>query len=121
MYNDLAFAPFGEAGGAPLTRQDDFDFSSECRTPLTFKGAECDRSNFRFIVPFTTDRAKWGNLVGINLHDGQSYATEMYPSVKQDKVIPESLRIMLKLYLRRPESKSLAPTGVRAPPTPKGC
>lgn len=73
--------------------------------------AECDRSNFRFIVPFTKDRTKWGNLVGINLHDGQSYAMEMIPRVKQDKVVPESLRIMLRLYLRRPESKSLAPDG----------
>jgi len=73
--------------------------------------AECDRSNFRFIVPFTKDRTKWGNLVGINLHDGQSFAMEMTPSVKQDKVLPDSLRIMLRLYLRRPESKSLAPDG----------
>lgn len=72
---------------------------------------ECDRSNFRFIVPFTKDRAKWSNLVGINLHDGQSYQVQMTPSEKQDKVLPESLRIMLRLYLRRPESKSLAPDG----------
>lgn len=82
--------------------------------------AECDRSNFRFIVPFTTDRTKWGNLVGINLHDGQSYAMEMAPSGKQDKVLPESLRIMLRLYLRRPESKSLAPDGSPCIPETQG-
>ncbi|HEV2490023.1 MAG TPA: hypothetical protein VGT03_09465 [Candidatus Acidoferrales bacterium] len=73
--------------------------------------AECDRSNFRFIVPFTTDRTKWGTLVGINLNDGRSYAMGMTPSMKQDKVVPESLRIMLRLYLHRAESKSLAPDG----------
>ena len=73
--------------------------------------AECDRSNFRFIVPFTKDRTKWDNLMGINLHDGLSYAMEMAPSVKQDKILPESLRIMLRLYPCRPESKSLAPDG----------
>ena len=36
---------------------------------------------------------------------------EMAPSVKQDKVLSDSLRIMLRLYLRRAESKSLAPDG----------
>lgn len=45
------------------------------------------------------------------LNDRQSYAMEMAPSGKQDKVVPESLRIMLRLYLRRPESKSLTPDG----------
>jgi hypothetical protein len=35
----------------------------------------------------------------------------MFPSGKQDKVVPESFRIMLRVYLRRPESKSLAPDG----------
>lgn len=73
--------------------------------------AECNHTNFRFIVPFTTDRTKWSALSGINLHDGQSYAMEMSPSGKQDKVVPESLRIIKRLYLRRPESKSLAPDG----------
>jgi len=36
---------------------------------------------------------------------------EMFPNDKQDKVVPESFRIILRLYLRRPESKSLAPDG----------
>lgn len=73
--------------------------------------AQCDRSNFTFIVPFTTDRTEWGRLDGINLHDGRSYVMELTPSPKQDKVLPESLRIILRLYLRRAESKSLAPDG----------
>jgi hypothetical protein len=71
--------------------------------------AGCDRSNFKFIVPFNSDREQWGSLQGINLVDGQPYGMDMVPNGKQDKVVPESFRIMLRLYLRRPESKSLAP------------
>src|SRR5208282_5136082 len=32
--------------------------------------AGCDRSNFRFIVPFNSDRRKWKALTGINLCNG---------------------------------------------------
>ena len=71
--------------------------------------AGCDRSNFKFIVPFSSNRQKWKTLTGINLCDGRNYAMEMTPSGKQNKVVPESFRIILRLYLRRPESKSLAP------------
>jgi hypothetical protein len=70
-----------------------------------------NRSNFRFITPFNTNRQQWPKLTGINLHDGQNYQMAMVPSAKQDKVLPESFRTILKLYLRRPESKSLAPDG----------
>ena len=68
-----------------------------------------DRSNFKFISSFSSDRTKWKNLTGINLCDGTTYRLGMSPDGKQDKVVPESLRIVLRLYLRRPESKSLAP------------
>lgn len=70
-----------------------------------------DRSTFRFITPFTANRKEWKKLSGINLSDGQTYEMEMSPSGKQDKVVPESFRIVLRHYLRRPESKSLAPDG----------
>lgn len=73
--------------------------------------AGCDRSNFKFITRYESDREKWKKLEGINLYDGQHYLTEMFPSGKQDKVVPESFRIILRLYFRRPESKSLAPDG----------
>ncbi len=73
--------------------------------------AGCDRSNFTFITPFSTNRREWKKLRGINVCDGQSYEMEMFPSGKQDKVAPESFRVILRLYLRRPESKSLAPDG----------
>ena len=60
----------------------------------------------------------WAGLVlaarqvgGINLYDGRTYRMEMFPNGKQDKVVPESFRTILRLYLRRPESKSLAPDG----------
>ncbi len=68
-----------------------------------------DRSNFKFITRFESDRERWGKLEGINLCDGQHHSMEMFPKGKQDKVVPESFRIILRLYLRRPESKSLAP------------
>jgi len=70
-----------------------------------------NRSNFKFIAPFTSNRENWGKLQGINLCDGQSYQVEMLPNGKQNKVVPESFGIVLRLYLRRPESKSLAPDG----------
>lgn len=71
--------------------------------------AGCARSNFKFIVPFNSNRRKWKKLRGINICDGRNYAMEMTPSGKQNKVVPESFRIIMRLYLRRPESKSLAP------------
>jgi len=73
--------------------------------------AGCNRSNFKFITPFSSNRREWKKLTGINLCDGRNYGMEMIPSGKQDKVVPESFRIILRLYLRRPESKSLAPDG----------
>jgi hypothetical protein len=71
--------------------------------------AGCDRSNLKFITRYESDRESWGQLKGINLCDGRHYSMEMFPNGKQDKVVPESFRIILRLYLRRPESKSLAP------------
>ena len=73
--------------------------------------AGCDRSNFRFITPFESAREKWKQLEGINLCDEQPYAMAMFPNGKQNKVIPESFRIVLRLYLGRSESKSLASDG----------
>lgn len=73
--------------------------------------AGCDRSNFKFITQFSSNRRTWKKLTGINLCDGRTYRMEMFPNGKQDKVVPESFRTILRLYLRRPESKSLAPDG----------
>jgi hypothetical protein len=82
--------------------------------------AGCDRSNFKFITPFTSDRKKWKKLEGIDLCDGQHYQMDLLPNGKQDKVTPESFRIILRLYLRRPESKSLAPDGTPCVADTKG-
>ena len=80
----------------------------------TFGGypAGFDKSNFAFITPYQSDRKKWLSLVGVNLVDGESYQIAMQPTPNQDKVIPESFRILLRNYLGKPEVKSLAPDGM---------
>src|SRR6266436_1532486 len=55
-----------------------------------------DKSTFAFITPYESDRTKWSSLKGVNLADGQSYQISMKPSLNQDKVIPESFRILLR-------------------------
>lgn len=44
----------------------------------------------------------------------------MRPTAKQNKVIPESFRIILKQYLGKPEVKSLAPDGTPCTGTTQG-
>jgi hypothetical protein len=70
-----------------------------------------DKSNFVFITPYESDRTKWSSLKGVNLADGDPYQIAMQPTLNQDKVIPESLRILLRKYLGKQEVKSLAPGG----------
>jgi hypothetical protein len=53
--------------------------------------AGCDRSNFRFITPFSTDREKWKTLEGINILDGQNYQIGMSPNGKQDKPVAPAM------------------------------
>lgn len=79
-----------------------------------------DKTNFLFITPMETDRRKWRSLVGTNLLDGQTYQIAMSPTGKQDKVIPESFRIILRQYLGKPEAKSLAPDGTPCVGTTQG-
>jgi hypothetical protein len=79
-----------------------------------------DKSNFVFITPYESDRKKWSSLQGVNLVDGQSYQIAMQPSLYQDKVIPESFRILLRKYLGKPEVKSLAPDGTPCTATTRG-
>ena len=73
--------------------------------------AEFDKSNFLFITPMEPDRRQWRTLVGTNLIDRQTYQMSMAPSERQDKVIPDSLRIILNQYLKKEEAKSLGPDG----------
>jgi hypothetical protein len=79
-----------------------------------------DNSNFRFIIPYESDRKKWKSLMGVNLADGQEFQIAMRPSANQDKVIPDSFRILLHNYLGKPEVKSLAPDGTPCTSTTQG-
>jgi hypothetical protein len=73
--------------------------------------AGCNRSNSRFIAPFSSNRAQWKNLECVNPLDGRHYRMATLPNGRQDKVVPETFRTVLRQYLRRPEAKSLAPDG----------
>ena len=79
-----------------------------------------DKSNFIFITPYESDRKKWSALLGVNLVDGESYKIAMQPTMNQDKVIPDSFRILLRKYLGKPETKSLAPDGTSCSGTTRG-
>jgi hypothetical protein len=70
-----------------------------------------DKSNFVFITPYESDRRKWASLVGINLCDNQAYQIAPGPVLYQDRVVPESFRILLQKYLGKSEPKSRAPDG----------
>ena len=52
-----------------------------------------------------------GGSKGINLFDRRTYQISMSPTGRQDKVIPDSFRIILNQYLKKAEAKSLAPDG----------
>src|SRR5262249_50396961 len=53
----------------------------------------------------------WATLHCINIFDGEDFEIAMSPGELQDKVVPDSFRIVLRQYLQRPEAKSLAPDG----------
>jgi hypothetical protein len=88
----------------------------------TFGGypAGSDKSNFVFITPYESDRKKWSSLKGVNLIDGRTCQIAMQPTIYQDKVVPESFRILVRKYLARPEVKSLAPDGTACTGTTHG-
>jgi len=69
------------------------------------------KSNFMFITPYESDRGEWKSLKGINLFDGQSYQIAQRQTIRQNKVVPDSFRIILNQYLKKPEVKSLSPDG----------
>jgi hypothetical protein len=82
-----------------------------------------DRSNFKFITPPESNRAKWKTLRGVNLLDtnsGRTYRISLTPDRSQRKVIPESMRIILRQYLGHPEAKSLGPDGAACLSTTAG-
>ena len=70
-----------------------------------------EKKDFKFIVPFETDRSLWSTLRGINLKNEKVYRIAMLRDGKRGTVVPESFRIILRQYLQHPEAKSLAPDG----------
>lgn len=79
-----------------------------------------DKSNFLFITPMESDRRKWATLVGVNLFDRQTYEVSMLPSATQDKVVPDSFRIILNQHVKKEEGKSLGPDGMPCTKTTRG-
>jgi hypothetical protein len=79
-----------------------------------------NKSNFFFVTPMEDDRSKWSELRGINLFDGQTYQISMSDDGKQDKVKPDSFKMILKQYLKKPEAKSLAYDGTECTERTRG-
>jgi hypothetical protein len=79
-----------------------------------------DKSTFIFITPYESNRKEWKSLKGINLMDGRAYDISTEPDLAQEKVLPESFRILLRRYLSKSEVKSLAPDGKPCTGTTRG-
>jgi hypothetical protein len=82
-------------------------------SPLGGYPAGCDKDNFQFIVPYDSNPTRWSEMTGINLRDRErrEYRMTTAPSGGQREVVPDTLRIVLRQYLNKAESKSLAPDG----------
>jgi hypothetical protein len=118
----LAWASCNDANGDDIAKRDVHEGRPEWLAPFNFfffpllsdlggYPAGFDRSNFKFIAPPELNRKKWETLAGINLLDGQIYQIKMIPDDRQRNVVPESMRVILRQYLSKPEVKSLAPDG----------
>ncbi|HXH51145.1 MAG TPA: hypothetical protein VNM47_17535, partial [Terriglobia bacterium] len=55
-----------------------------------------------------------------NVHDGKVYRLALQQTRKLDKVIPQTIGYILRLYGRHPESKSLAPDGTTCKANTRG-
>ena len=70
-----------------------------------------DPSRFTLITSFNSKRELWMDAECVNVYDGKSYRLALRQSSKLDKVIPQTLGYVLRLYPCHPEAKSLAPDG----------
>ena len=70
-----------------------------------------DPKHFTPITPFTHKRDLWLHAECVNVWDGKVYSLALRQSNKLDKLIPQIFGYVLRLYLRHPEAKSLAPDG----------
>jgi hypothetical protein len=68
-----------------------------------------DKSKLHIYNPVRVRPQKMEFTLGCQPIDDESYQIAMQPAVNQDKVIPDSFRILLCKYLGKPETKSLAP------------
>ena len=59
-------------------------------------------------------------MKALNLVDRKRYQISMSPAGEQDKVVPDSLRIILNQYLKKEEAKSRGPEGTRCTETTRG-
>ncbi len=79
--------------------------------PVAGYPAGVDPKNFTPITAFTRKRERWLQAECTNVHDGKVYRLALHQTRKLDRVIPQTFGYILRLYLRHPESKSLAPDG----------
>jgi len=103
--------------------EEEVGFIETCRIPSKLRDKRKKKKAKRaqpFITPMESDRRKWRTLKGINLIDRRTYQISMSPSLKQDKVIPDSFRITLNHYPKKAEAKSLAPDGSPCIETTRG-
>ena len=79
--------------------------------PVAGYPANVDPKNFTPITPFTRKRERWSQAECTNVRDGKIYHLALRQSSKLDRLIAQTFGYVLRLYLRHPESKSLAPNG----------
>ncbi len=79
--------------------------------PVAGYPANVDPNSFTPMTAFTRKRERWSRAECTNVRDGKVYHLASRQSSKLDKLIPQTFGYILRLYLRHPESKSLAPDG----------
>ena len=88
--------------------------------PVAGYPANVDPKNFTPITRFTRKRKQWSQAECTNVHDGKVYRLALQQTRKLDKVIPQTIGYILRLYGRHPESKSLAPDGTTCKANTRG-
>jgi len=88
--------------------------------PVAGYPANVDPKNFTPITSFTRKRKQWSQAECTNVHDGKVYRLALQQSSKLDRIIPQTIGYILRLYGRHPESKSLAPDGTPCKASTRG-
>jgi hypothetical protein len=82
--------------------------------------ANVDKNSCTLITAFTKDRTRWAEAECINVRDGKRYRLAAEQTSNLDKFIPQTFGYVLRLYLRHPEAKSLAPDGTECATDTRG-